>query len=133
MKLLVIFLLTLNIFTTAYAATDAKETSIKHFDIPDVTSFKEAQFIFTEKTSELKNKKVLNVDELQQIHMITYTLEKSIEFFVLNLEGEKKSLAEKAAEIVENIHINSENNRKEKTEVYLNNYFDLASKLESIL
>jgi hypothetical protein len=61
----------------------------------------------------------------------TYTLEKSIEYFGLNLDGEKQAISKKLAGIVENIHINSENNRKEQTKKYLNEYFELADKLAS--
>ncbi len=131
MKFLTLLIISLNIFTTAYASTE--ETSVKHMKVADMNSLKEAKLIFAEKSTELKSKKVLDAEELQQIHVITYTLEKSIEYFVLNLQGEKQALSKKAAIIVENIHINSENNRKEKTEGYLKEYFELAEKLESKL
>ena len=91
----------------------------------------EAKLIFLEKSTELRNKTVLDSEELQQIHIITYTLEKSVEFFIINLEDEQQVLSKEIAVVVENIHINSENNRKEKTKIFLKKYFELADELKS--
>jgi len=70
--------------------------------------------------------------ELEQIHIITYSLEKSVYYFVENLEGEREDLAKKIAVAVEDIHVNAENNRQEKTKEHLNKYFNLVDKLVSV-
>ncbi|RZM84817.1 hypothetical protein C3B51_02495 [Pseudoalteromonas rubra] len=107
-------------------SAQADEKSIQHLKIADVTSVEDARKIFIEKTSEIRSKRDLDAAELQEIHVITYTLEKSVEYFALNLIGDKKKLAEDIAVVVENIHINSERNRKEETRKYLNQYFVMA-------
>ncbi|MEW6993435.1 DUF6746 family protein [Colwelliaceae bacterium MEBiC 14330] len=133
MKLLAILIITASILSPAYAETITKEKPVKHMEVAEVTSLKDAKIIFAEKSEELKSKKVLDVAELQQIHVITYTLEKSIEYFTLNLAAEQQDLSKDIAVIVENIHINSENNRKEDTAQYLKEYFELAEQLKSTL
>ncbi|WP_247749638.1 DUF6746 family protein [Pseudoalteromonas viridis] len=122
MKTLIVLLMSA---VLAFSA-QADEKSIQHLKIADVTSVEDARKIFIEKTSEIRSKRDLDTAELQEIHVITYTLEKSVEFFALNLIGDKKKLAEDIAVVVENIHINSERNRKEETRKYLNQYFVMA-------
>ncbi|WP_046003074.1 DUF6746 family protein [Pseudoalteromonas rubra] len=122
MKTLIVLLMSAVLAFSAHA----DEKSIQHLKIADVTSVEDARKIFIEKTSEIRSKRDLGADELQEIHVITYTLEKSVEFFTLNLIGDKKKLAEDIAVVVENIHINSERNRKEETRKYLNQYFVMA-------
>ena len=100
----------------------------KHLEVPSVTTIEDAKMIFLEKTLEMNSKQTLNETELQQIHIITYSLEKSLIYFNENLTGEKKRLVKKIADTVESIHLNSENNRKEETQKQLNKYFGLASK-----
>ena len=65
---------------------------------------------------------------MQQIHIVTYTLEKSVEYFAENLTDEKQELVKEIAVVVENIHLNSENNRKKDTQQQLIKYFELANK-----
>ncbi|WP_125778763.1 DUF6746 family protein [Pseudoalteromonas rubra] len=122
MKTLIVLLMSAVLAFSAHA----DEKSIQHLKIADVTSVEDARKIFIEKTSEIRSKRDLDAAELQEIHVITYTLEKSVEFFALNLIGDKKKLAEDIAVVVENIHINSERNRKEETRKYLNQYFVMA-------
>ncbi|WP_240657351.1 DUF6746 family protein [Pseudoalteromonas rubra] len=122
MKTLIVLLMSA---VLAFSA-QADEKSIQHLKIADVTSVEDARKIFIEKTSEIRSKRDLDAAELQEIHVITYTLEKSVEYFALNLIGDKKKLAEDIAVVVENIHINSERNRKEETRKYLNQYFVMA-------
>jgi hypothetical protein len=131
MKLLLILVIALSTFTATDTNASSNETSIRHLDLPDVTSFSEAKVVFEETTSALNSKTVLDAKELQEIHIITYSLEKSIEYFASNLEGEEQGLSEEMAVVVENIHISSENNRREQTEAYLEEYFELADRLES--
>ena len=129
MKTLTLLVIALAIFTPAYASDTSKEAPVEHLVIPDVTPIDEATLIFIEKTSELKSKKKLDENELHQIHIITYTLEKSIEYFALNLASEQQYLSKKIANVVEDIHLNSENNRKEETQQQLQKYFLLAEQL----
>jgi len=117
----------------ALAAEDSKEEPVQHYVIANVTSMEEAKDIFIKNTSEIKSKKKLNPVELEQIHVITYSLEKSVAYFVENLTSERQYLARKITVLVENIHISSENNRPEKTKKHLNKYFTLAEQFISAL
>lgn len=117
----------------ALAVEDSMEGPVQHYVIADVTSMEEAKEIFISNTSEIKSKKKLNSMELEEIHIITYSLEKSIAYFVKNLCGERQSLAKEIAISVEDIHINAENNRSEKTNEHLNKYYTLAEQLISVL
>jgi hypothetical protein len=57
---------------------------------------------------------------------MTYTLEKSVGYFVENLSGEKQQQAKEIAVVVEDIHIASESNRLEELKEHLDNYFALV-------
>ncbi|HCQ39368.1 MAG TPA: hypothetical protein DIV39_09465 [Verrucomicrobiales bacterium] len=46
--------------------------------------------------------------------MITYSLAKAIAHFAENTTGDEKGAANKVAEVGEEVHLNSENNRAEK-------------------
>lgn len=105
------------------------EQSIRHLKVDEIESIEVAIKKFYESTAAIKNKKLLNSSELHEIHVITYTLEKSIQFFINNLSGESQVLAENAAIIVENIHIASENNRRQSTVENMREYFQLADQL----
>ncbi len=131
MKKLVILIFSLAFAMHVMASDDSKEEPIQHLKIADVASMKDAKKIFIETTSEIKSKKKLDQLELQQIHIITYSLEKSVAYFAENLKGERQELAKEIAVVVEDIHISSENNRQEETETYLNKYFNLADKFIS--
>lgn len=126
MRLLITLLFTAVFSNIIQASTVAQEKPVQHLKVSKVSSAEEAKRIFIEKTSEIKRLKNLDEDTLHKIHMITYTLEKSVEFFALNLDGDKQKLASEIAIVVEDIHINSENNRIEKTQKHLNTYFKLA-------
>ncbi len=86
----------------------------------------EAKAIFIDKTAEIRAKQPLNLENASQIHIITYTLEKSVAYFAENLQGEKQEIAKKMAVVVEDIHITSESNRLEELKEYLNKYFGLV-------
>lgn len=131
MKKLVILFISLAFAVQVMASDESKEKPVQHLKIAEVTSMKDAKKIFIEKTSEIKSKKKLDQLELQQIHIITYSLEKSVAYFVENLKGERQELAKEIAVVVEDIHISSENSRQEMTETHLNKYFDLAEKFIS--
>lgn len=110
----------------SHASDGSQEKPIKHLTVPTVDSLAEAQKIFIEKTFEINSKRKLDEKELHQIHIITYTLEQSIAYFNANLTGESKELTKTIADVVENIHLSSENNRKAETEKHLKKYFELA-------
>jgi hypothetical protein len=127
--------LTLSFFALMLAFTasvitscaSSEEKPIQHLRIADIISMEEAKKTFIDKTSEMRNKKTLNAEELHQIHMLTYPLEKSVAYFVENLtDNKRQKLAQEIAVIVEDIHLDSENNRKEKTQQHLTEYFILA-------
>ena len=103
-----------------------KTKPVQHLKIADVTSFASAKKIFIDKTAEIKSKTKLDPTELQQIHFITYSLEKAVAYFAENLKGDQQKLAMKIAEVVENVHLASENNRKSDTVKNLSEYYKLA-------
>lgn len=110
-------------------ATDSKdEKPVQHLKLAEVTTMAEAKKVFIESNFAMSQKHELDSSELQEIHIITYSLEKGVAYFVENLSGEQKALAEEMAVIVENIHLNSENNREDETEEELEKYFELANK-----
>jgi hypothetical protein len=97
-------------------------------EVADVTTLEDAKRIFVETTAQIRSKEKLDLAELQQIHMITYTLEQSVAYFVENTKGERHELAEEIAEVVEEIHHSSENGRTEETKEHLKEYFDMADR-----
>ena len=110
------------------SADESKEKPTQHLQIADVNSMEEAKVIFLDKTVEIRNKKPLNLEAASQIHIITYTLEKSVAYFAENLEGEKQDQAKQIAVVVEDIHLASESNRLDDLQKHLDKYFDLADK-----
>jgi flagellar biosynthesis component FlhA len=110
------------------ASDESEEKPVQHLKVADVGSMEDARRIFIEKTSEIKSKKKLDPVELEQIHIITYSLEKSVAYFAENLEGHRQELAKEIAVVVEDIHLDSENKRQEKIRNHLNRYFDLAER-----
>jgi hypothetical protein len=110
------------------AADESREKPTQHLKIEDVKSMDDAKEIFLEKTLEIRNMNNINLEEASQIHIITYTLEKSVAYFAENLTGEKQPLAKEMAVVVEDIHLSSENNRLEKLKGHLREYFDLVDK-----
>ncbi|MDX5375227.1 MAG: hypothetical protein LPK43_05525 [Gammaproteobacteria bacterium] len=128
MNRLAVLILSLAFSFPVMASDDSKEEPVQHLKIEEVTSLEDAKRIFAETTAEMRGKQKLDVTELQQIHVITYSLEKSVAYFVENTEGERHELAEEIAEVVEEIHLSSENNREEETKALLNKYFDMADR-----
>lgn len=121
LALLLIFAATLFSVTVA-----ASEKSVQHLQLPDVTSIEEAKQVFFDTTAELQAKNKLDADELHEIHIITYSLEKAVAYFAENSADEQQAAAKKMAELVELIHIGSENNRAAETGAHLKEYFKLA-------
>tara|TARA_B100001248_G_C27295972_1_gene414817 strand:+ start:542 stop:946 length:405 start_codon:yes stop_codon:yes gene_type:complete len=126
MKRLALTLIACLLSVNVFSETNTAEKPVQHIIIEDIASFAEAKKVFIETTNDLKAKTVLDENELHQIHMITYSLEKSIAFYAENLNGKAQKLAEDMAVVVEDIHLASENNRQESTEEPLSNYLKLA-------
>ncbi|MBX2868857.1 MAG: hypothetical protein KTR18_09290 [Acidiferrobacterales bacterium] len=116
-------------FVTVSAATSgtSNEEPVQHLTVPEVTSVEEAKKMFLEKTFEIKSKQTLDESELQEIHIITYSLEKSVAFFAENLTEAGQTLLQQIAVVVENIHLNSENSRRQETQELLEEYFRLVN------
>ena len=123
----VIFSALLAAFTTLYLTTAvASDETVQHLIVDDITSYQEAKQVFADTTADIKTKTKLDAADLHDIHMITYSLEKAIAYFVENMEGEQKAAAENMAAVVELVNLGSENNRKVETQVYLEDYFKRA-------
>lgn len=128
MKPILAVFLSLILIPIAYTTDSKEEKPVQHLKLAEVTSMAEAKKVFIESNFAMSQKHTLDSSELQEIHIITYSLEKGVAYFVENLSGEQKALAEEMAVVVENIHLNSENNRKEETQKELAKYFEMANK-----
>ena len=104
----------------------ADDKPVQHLKVEDITTASEADSVFNQTTLQLKSMQSLNEQELHDIHMITYSLEKAIAYYVVNSNGDQKMSAEKIAEVVEQIHLASENGKQGKVRTYLDEYFELA-------
>jgi len=127
MKIILGLLMALSVMISAFASDVLKEEPVQHLIVPDVTSVEEAKRILLETSFEIASKQTLDEAELSQIHIITYSLEKSVAYFTENLTGEGQVLLQEMAVVVENIHLNSENNRKQETQEQLMEYFRLVN------
>ncbi|GHA13772.1 hypothetical protein GCM10008090_24400 [Arenicella chitinivorans] len=122
-----IFLALLSLSTLNFSlATHANEQAVQHKIVADITELETAKSVFNRTTAELKTKQELSATELHEIHMITYSLEKAVAYFVDTNQGQAQKDAEQLAGVVELVHIASENNRSAETRVYLDEYFKLA-------
>ncbi|MGB5252021.1 MAG: DUF6746 family protein [Sedimenticolaceae bacterium] len=126
MKQLALLVFTMLFSLSALAVDESREKPTQHLQVADVQSMEEAKAIFIDKTAEIRAKQPLNLENASQIHIITYTLEKSVAYFAENLQGEKQEIAKKMAVVVEDIHITSESNRLENLKEHLNKYFGLV-------
>jgi hypothetical protein len=128
MKQLALFVFSMLFSFSVLAGDETKEKPTQHLQIADVTSMEEAKAIFLDKTVEIRNKETLDLETASQIHIITYTLEKSVAYFAENLEGEKQEQAKQMALVVEDIHITSESNRLDELQKHLDKYSELANR-----
>ena len=128
MKQIALIVFTMLFSLPVLSADESKEKPTQHLQIADVNSMAEAKEIFIDKTVEIRNKKTLNLEAASQIHIITYTLEKSVAYFAGHLTGEKQEIAKQIAVVVEDIHIASESNRLDDLQKHLDEYFDLVDK-----
>lgn len=126
MKRLVPLLIALFFSLPTMATDTSKEKPTQHLKVPEITSMAVAKDVFLDTTARIRSMKQLNPDEAGQIHVITYSLEKSVAYFVDNLTGNKQVLARQMAVVVEDIHIASENNRPETLRKHLDKYAELV-------
>ena len=126
MKQLALLVFTMLFSLSVLAVDESNEQPIQHLQIADVQSMEEAKEIFIDKTAEIRAKQPLTLENASQIHIITYTLEKSVAYFAENLKGEKQEQAKEIAVVVEDIHISSESNRLGELKENLNKYFSLV-------
>ena len=111
------------------ASEASSDKPVQHLKVADVTSMEEAKAIFKQTTADIRGKTTLDAAQLHEIHFITYSLEKSVEYFSQNLDGDDQQLAKEMAVVVEAVHLASENNRKEETQAELEKYFSMADQL----
>lgn len=128
MKILISLVFVMWLPFSVMALDNTKEKPTQHLNVADVTTMKEAKEIFLGKTYEIMVKKDISLKEATEIHIITYTLEKSVAYFADNLKGEKQSLAKEMAVVVENIHLTSESNRLDELHTHLKEYLNLVDK-----
>jgi len=126
MRQLALLVLTTLFSFSALAAGESEEKPTQHLQVAEVQSMQEAKAVFLDKTAEIRSKLPLTLENASHIHIITYTLEKSVAYFADNLEGDKKALAEEMAVVVEDIHITSESNRLGELKEHLDKYFALV-------
>lgn len=106
------------------------EKPIQHLKLEDITSLEEAKKVFRADTEKLKSMTKLDDSELSEIHFITYSLERAIAYFAENLQDKAQSISKEMAIVVEDLHLDSENGRAEKTRLHLDAYTKLTSSLE---
>jgi len=106
----------------------AGEKPVQHKKVADITSMQDAKEVFLETTADIQSKKTLNATSAHEIHMITYSLEKSIAYFAETLTGNKKEIVDNMAVVVEEVHLASENNRFAELKKYLTTYNKLVDK-----
>ena len=109
----------------AMVSHEQDEKPIQHLKLEDIATESKAVALMKSTTEQLRTKTKLDALELHQIHMITYSLEKAVAFFAENLSGARQETAQEMAVVVEEVHLNSENNRKEATKAALEQYFAL--------
>ncbi len=126
MKQLALLVFTVFFCFPVLAADESKEKPTQHLQVADVQSMQEAKAVFIDKTAEIRAKQPLNLESASHIHIVTYTLEKSVAYFAQNLTGQKQEQAKELAVVVEDIHLTSEGNRLEELKGHLNKYFGLV-------
>ena len=106
-------------------SNEQDEKPIQHLKLEDIASESSAVEVMQATTEQLRAKTNLDALELHEIHMITYSLEKAVAFFAENLSGARQETAQEMAVVVEEVHLSSENNRREETKAALDQYFAL--------
>ena len=124
----IIALLVLFCFFVGSQAQASSEKPVQHLKLEDVSDATTAKAVFIKDTETLRGKENLDGKALQEIHMITYSLEKSVAYYAENGAKDVKTQAKIIADVVEALHLSSENNRKEASEEHLMRYLQLADK-----
>ena len=78
MKQLVLLVFTMLFSLSALAADESNEKPTQHLQVADVQSMEEAKAIFIDKTAEIRAKTPLNIENVSQIKIITYTFKNSV-------------------------------------------------------
>ncbi|MCF1428281.1 MAG: hypothetical protein LPD71_11925 [Shewanella sp.] len=125
MKYLVALVFTVLVALSTLAAS-GDERPTQHLKAPDVTNMQDAKDIFLEMNHELMEMPNIGMQQAAEIHILTYTLEKSVAYFADNLTGDKQSLAKQMVVVVEEIHLTSERNRIDALKQHLNGYSELV-------
>lgn len=97
----------------------------QHLQIPDIVNQAEAWNVLQKTSQQLQSHQQLDASELNEIHMITYSLEKAIAYFATQSEPTLVKQAQAMAIEIEDLHLHSENNRREASQAALNRYFKL--------
>ena len=106
-------------------AISQSQKPVQHRKLPDIVTQSEAWDVLQTTSQRLRNQKQLNASELNEIHIITYSLEKAISYFATQSDSRIAQRAQAMATVVEDLHLNSENNRKEASQAASKNYFQL--------
>lgn len=104
------------------------EEPVRHLNVEEVTSAEVANDIFKRDTERLRQFSQFDAAELNDIHMITYSLETAVAFFVSNSSGDRLAHFRQMAHVVEKIHVVSENGRGAETKRQLAKYFEMTDK-----
>ena len=102
-----------------------EQKPVQHLQLPDIATQSKAWDVLQKTNEQLRTRQQLDTGELNEIHMITYSLEKAIAYFATESEPTLAKQAQAMAIVVEDLHLHSENNRKEASQAALNRYFKL--------
>jgi len=105
---------------------EKEEKVVRHIEVSTITSEDEARRVFLEETAKIEGIEKFDEADLHQLHLITYSLEQSVFFFVENLTGVQQESAKEISVVVEDIHLNSERGRRSETEAHVVEYLKLA-------
>jgi hypothetical protein len=108
----------------------SEDKPVQHLKLESISDAATAKSVFLQETAALKAKNKLDAQALQDIHIITYSLEKSVAFYTQSSNLSTQAEAKVLADVVEALHLNSENNRTVATQKNLTQYFSLADKFK---
>lgn len=111
----------------------SEQKPVQHLKLDSINDAATAKNVFLQETAALKAEKKLDAQALQDIHIITYSLEKSVAFYTQSTNQSIQAKAKALADVVEALHLSSEKNRIEATQKNLSQYLSLAEKFKSNL
>ena len=109
------------------------EKPVQHIKLDAVKDAATAKIVFNKETEVLRSKKNLDAKTMQEIHIITYSLEKSVAYYVESGDKETQIQAKVLADVVEELHLSSENLRKDESKNNLKKYLQLADKFKKVI